>query len=494
MNIQHNDVVASFAEIAADVGDKSGALRTQDILQAQKDRIDGQLADEIVALKAAGEVSSEKYRLLLSETTALSTAISAAKAEASVAAIKEERLDLANMSPQGGERLIAQADAELYSQLRTGVKQLGSLGRPGSFNIEVPLPAIHQDVQAGKNKVVPVKAVAPAGEDQTSIEASYRTYEAALRNEFQANATVGENSLVVPTLVVDLISYLVTYERLFNKFRVYQTPGVSDLVINRLTGIKPAGIISKTGVLTGEREPISPNNVTTSDVTLRALKAAGLTRITPELIATLPADMLQSRISSYLAESIGLRFALDAVDGPVGEDNRAVGVVPYMVANAANVNLVGTAGTLNVSSIDRSTLTGLFGKIGGAYQSIVGGLTLAMHSRTFWELWSTIQDSYPMFTGMRGYDGNRLGPWEVCVDDAFKAPSVAKDPAFKNNEVPIVAGDFMRGWAIRYGGALRLNVSNEESFATDQITIRAIQHFDTQPAELPAIAALQVKS
>ena len=495
MSIYETNAVASFMDKAADVGNKDAALRTQDILQAQKDRIDGQLAEEIVALKAAGEVSSEKYRLLLSETTALSTAISAAKAEASVAAIKEERLDLANMAPQGGERLIAQADAKLYSHLRDGIEHLGSRGMKSNFDIEVPLPAIKQDVRSGKNVVVPVKAVAPQGEDETSLEASYMAYEAALRNEFTANATVGTNSLVVPTMVVDLISYLVTYERLFNKFRVYQTPGVSDLVINRLTGVGMAAIISKAGVVTGEREDVPVNNVTTSDVTLRALKAAGLTRITPELVASLPADMLQSRIASYLAESLGLRFAFDAVQGPANSDIRGVGVKPYLVANAATTNLVNNIpGTLPVANLNRQVLTSLFGKIGGAYQGIVNGLTLAMHSQTFWHLWSNIQDSDPLFTNSRGYDGSRLGPWEVCIDDAFDRPTRVNGTAFTADQVPVAAGDFMRGWAIRYGGALRLNVSNEESFTTDQITIRAIQHFDTQPAEVPAVAALQVKA
>lgn len=490
------ETVADLTDKASDVGNKGAALQAQKILQEQKDRIDSQLADEIVALKQSGEASSDAYRKLLGETTALSTAINAAKTDAQVAAIKEERLDLANLAPQGGERLIAQADAQIYSKIRGGLDE-AKKGFRSHLNFELPLPAIKQDRATGKNKVFPVKAAAPAGENETSIEASYMAYEAALRNDFRANATgSGAGNFIIPSLVVDLIGYIVKYPRLYNKFRVYQTPGVSPLTVNRITGINPAPIISTAGVPTGERQQINPNNVTTSNVTFNALKVAGLTRITPELLRTLPADMLQTQIATYLADSIGLRFARDAVNGPGGAV-RGDGVVQYLTTNKADVaggvRFVTKKGALDAGTIKRETVTSLFAAVGGAYQSIAGGLTLAMHSGTFWSVWSAIQDSYPLFSDTRSFDTPRLGPWMVCVDDEFAAKP-DEDNEFANNSVPIVAGDFMRAWGIRYGGALQLSVSYEEAFTTDQITIKAVQHFDTKPLELPAVAALQVQT
>ena len=480
MSIYETDAVASFIDKAADVGNKDAALRTQNVLQAQKDRIDGQLAAEIVAMKAAGEVSSEKYRLLLSETTALSTAISAAKAEASVAALKEERLDLAKMAPQGGESLIADADAKLYAQIREGLVTARE-GYKTQLNVELPLPVIAQDKASGKNKVAPVKAVAPKGKTQAEIEASYRAYESALRNDFSA-ASAAVTDFVIPTLVVDLIGYIVTYPRLFNKFKVYQTMGVEDLLVNRIEDIAEAKVIGTATNRGQSQTPTPDNDVMTSNVKLRALKVAAFTKLTPELVNTLPADALQTRISDYLAQSLGLKYARDAVTGDNSE-TRGNGVAAYIngtVAAGAARRVNGKNTTDVAANIDRGELTKLFAHLGGEYQSLVGGLTLATNTTTFWQLWSNIQQDYPLLSDSRNFVGHRLGPWEVCIDD--RIDDVGDD------NMPILAGDFMRAWGIRYAGALRLEVSYEDAFRTDEITVRAIQHFDTQPLELKAVA------
>ena len=478
------ETVADLTDKAADVGNKNAALQAEKVLQEQKDRIDGQLAAEILSLKQSGEASSEKYRRLLGETTALSTAIRASKTDAATASVKEERLDLLKHAPQGAERAIAQADAKIYAQLRSGLKEAEN-GYKAHLSLELPLPVIQQDELTGEVKVAPVKAAAPQGDTEASLEASYMQYEKALRNEFTATGISGDNGFVIPSLVVDLIGYIVTYPRLYNKFKVYQTTGVEDLNVNRITGIAPASVIG-TAATKGEKAPITANNVTTDSVTLRALKVAALTRITPELINTLPADMLQSRISSYLAQSLGLKFAADAISGD-GGSSAGQGVGNHFNASGAVARRVEapTGAKSDLKLVNRHEISKLFAALGGEYQSLVGGLTLATTTSVFWQLWSNLQGEHPLFTDSRGFMGTRLGPWEVCVDDAIDAPAAGKTGIF--------AGNFMRAWAIRYAGALRLNVSYEESFTSDQITIRAIQHYDTQPAELPAVAGYQFK-
>ena len=481
MSIYDADTVASLTDRAADVGNKDAALRIQGVLQRQKDRLDGQLADEIIALKDRGESTSEKYRSLLSETTALSTALNAAKVEAATGSAKEERLELAKMSPLGAERAIAAADAQLYAQIRGGL-QKASEGYKTRLNVELPLPVIAQDPRTGFNKVAPVKAVAPEGKNEAELETSYKAYEQALRNEFTAVADT--TKFVIPSLVVDLIGYIVTYPRLFNKYKVYQTMGVETLNVNRIEGIAPATVIG-TRTNAGQSVDLPNNDVTTSNVNLRALKVAGLTKVTPELVNTLPADALQTRISDYLAQSLGLRYAIDAVTG-TGGASQGRGIVHFLAATAARV-VTGKAGVVtDPTKFDRHEVTGTFAKLGGEYQSLVGGLTLATNTATFWQLWSNLQGDYPLFTDSRGYMGQRLGPWEVCVDDAI--------PALTNDAIPLLAGDFMRAFAIRYAGPLRLEVSYEEAFSTDEIVIRAIQHFDTQPIEVKAFAGYKAKT
>ena len=492
------ETVATLADKAADVGNKDAALHNQKVLQAQKDNLDGQIADEIIAMRQRGEVSSEKYQRLLAEITALSTSLNLSKVDASVAAVKEERLELANKASIGGEMLIAQADAKLYAQMRDGIRRAAN-GYKTHLNVEVPMPLIAQNSATGKNKIVPIKAEAPEGETETTLEASYMKYQQGV-SEF--NAT-GVAQFTIPSLVVDLIGYIVTYPRLYNKFKVYQTMGVEPLNVNRITGIKPATVIG-TATNSGETEDINRNDVTTSKQALRALKVAGFTTVTPELVNTLPADMLQTRIADYLAQSLGLKYAIDAARGD-GSDDEGRGVTHYLENTAAvsrtNVNGVRkvTGKTNNVAqggtNIDRREVAKLFAALGGEYQGLVGGLTLATNTELFWTIWANIQDSYPLFSDSRGFDGMKLGPWDVCVDDALKVPvNNQPDAAQANDRITLLAGNFMRAWSIRYGGTLRLNVSYEDRFGSDEITIRAIQHFDTQPSEVPAVAGYVSKT
>ena len=164
-----------------------------------------------------------------------------------------------------------------------------------------------------------------------------------------------------------------------------------------------------------------------------------------------------------------------------GNDTTGNGVAAFINAAAGASRRVDGKNTTDVAAnIDRGEVTKLFAHLGGEYQSLVSGLTLATSTTTFWQLWSNIQQEYPLFSDTRGFMGHRLGPWEVCIDDAI--PEVADDA------LPILAGDFMRAWGIRYAGPLRLEVSYEDAFRTDEITVRAIQHFDTQPLELKAVA------
>ena len=463
MNIDYN-TVAAYADKAADVGNKEQTLAAQKILQEQKDRVDGQLASEIVALKQSGETSSEKYRHLLTETTALAASLREARAQEGVARMKEERLELASLSPQGAEHAIAEVDAKFDKVFCANL-----VSRSG--HVDVPMPVISQDRRSSEIVVAAVKPSAVTDDGRVLAETSVANAE-----RYTAAATT---DFIIPTVVADLVTYWVTYPRLFNKFRAYQTMGVETLALNRITGIAMAEPVGATNNNPrGESVAIADNNPSYGHVSLRAIKVAGLTRVTPELLETLPRDMLQSIITDYLGQSLGLRFAFDAIRGN-GSITQGQGIVPFLTANTGQL-VTGKAQSSNVDNIDRKEITKLFAKLGGAYQSTVGGLTLAANTTTFWALWSNIQDSYPLFSDTRGFTANRLGPWEVCIDDAIE--DVADE------KICILAGDFMRGYAIRYGGNLRLEVSRDVEFKSDNIVIKAVQAFDTQPAEIAAFA------
>ena len=458
------DAVAGFADKAADVGDRDAALRTQEVLKAKKARIDSQLAAEIVALDKRGEASSETYRMLLSESTALNGAIGSAKVDAAQAAVKEERLELNADAAGGAEMAVAKADSQLYKQL------YHAFTRKGNHEFEVPMPVLRQDAVTGETRVIPVKA-------------TDNNLKAAAAGDFVANANAG--AFTVPTLVTDLITYIVTYPRLYNKFKMYQTVGIENVAVNRLAGINPAPVVG-TRANNGEMVDLSAVNAKQETVGLDALKVAGYTRITRELVQTLPADMLQTEISSYLAQSLGLRFATDAVSGDGGA-SAGQGVANWLGKTAGSKQLfVGKTGvSADTKTFDRNEVGGMLAKIGAAYQSIAGNVTLAGTPTTFWTLFANIHGDGPLFADSRAYEGQRLGMWDFCVDDAFAE--------IGDGNIPLVGGDFGRAWAIRYGGALRLEVSYDDAFLSDQITVKAVQHFDTQPIETPAVAGYQSK-
>ena len=474
MGIDYSNMVATLADKAADVGNRDQALAHQKVLQARKDRIDGQIAAEITALNASGEVSSGKYKALLTESMALSSSLSEARAQAKSAEIKEERLELERLAPQGAEQAIAEADAQFSHKLISAMT-LGS----GSFS--VPLPAIRQNKRTGEVDVAPVKASAPANTGETSFEASYRNAEQA---QFKATATT---DFRIPTVVVDLITDIVTYPRLVNKFRLYQTVGIENIAVNHITGINEAPVLSDStpATIRGEGKSVTRNQVSTANVGFRALKVGGTATVTPELLETFPADMMQTEIADYLAQSLGLTFARQAVSGN-GSANQAKGVVHWLDNEGTSQRVDGKGQTANAANIDRAEVTKLMAELGGEYQNTVGGLTLAANTTTFWQLWSNIQQDYPLFSDSRSYDGQRLGPWDVCVDDAFSNVG--------NNVTCIVAGNFMRAFGLRLGGALRLEVSRDARFDNDEIVIKAIQHFDTQPLETKALAGYRAKS
>lgn len=468
--IDYNDAVASFSDKASDVGNRDAELASQKLLQAQKARVDQMLANELTAMHKNGQASSEAYKNLLAETTALGRALNEAHAKASVASIKEERLELASLHGGSAEKVIAETDAKFQRRFISALNNRDGL-------IDVPMPAIAQNSKTGEIQVSAVKPKAAAQNGETSIEASLR--------QAQQITAAATSDFTIPSVVVDLLGFVVTYPRLFNKFRVYQTVGIETVNLNKIENIQPAEYMSTGTVRTGEAQDADPAVFKYGKTALRALKVGGTTSVTPELVSTLPADMLQERIASYLAESLGLRYADAAVNG-TGGSAQAKGIVHWLNNEGTAQRVDGKATTSNVANIDRAEVAKLFSRLGGAYQSIVGNLTIAANSTTFWNLWSNIQEDYPLFSDSRSYAGQMLGPWSVCVDDAL--PNVA------NDNVAILAGDFMKAWAIRYGGALRLEVSRDFRFQTDEIVIKAVQHFDTQPAETKAVVGYRGKN
>ena len=480
-------------ETAEDVGNLEDRLASLRVLHDRQRSLQHQLARELEAMNGGSRTA--RYNRLLGELSMLGRAITSTQLEVDTARLREERLDMASLLPHGAVRAIQQSDTRFYSQLKQGLDRQAQ-GYNTALTIDYDMPMVAKD-NVGRTKVYPFAAKAPDGETTADLEESYLAMRRAVDGDLLAANTSAD--FVLPTPVVDLIQYVVSYSRLYQEFNVEQTPGVNLLEVNRLTGIEPAAIIGN-ATNSGQRAAIPETVVETDSVQLRALKVAGLTTLSSDTLESLPEFMLREQIASYLGQSIALRFAESAVNGSGSSGEAAqpgppevpevkpdaYGVIPFLKANTDRLS-VGKAGVAaDFSLFDRAEAARMFGLIGGAYQRVPGRAKFACNAKSFWQLWSHLQDRKPLFADGREYDGPSLGGWPTVIDDAIPDLDTV-------GNIGLLAASWQDAYTLRLAGKLRLQVSFQHAFRKDQLTIRAIQHFDVQPRDINALAGYQVQ-
>ena len=237
-------------------------------------------------------------------------------------------------------------------------------------------------------------------------------------------------------------------------------------------------------------QPVPERRVTAELVTFTANKAGGLIRIPYEL-----EEDTFIPIGQFLARYIARQLAkledktLFLADGTAGYANQT-GIGAYCVANPAYL-LVSDAGKTKVSDITLDQLRAVRGKVNAAVlanMAATGGTSAAYYFHPSMEPMLRSFNKYPNFVIFTNENGKPMfDGWPV----RWIGVGAVNDGSAQASAFVTFFGD-LSYWYLGERGAVRVEVSKEVFFATDEIAMRALERIDVEAMAVDAMATIQL--
>jgi HK97 family phage major capsid protein len=237
--------------------------------------------------------------------------------------------------------------------------------------------------------------------------------------------------------------------------RTINTTDGATLKVPTLTAFSTAAIISEGGVI-GESDP------TTSAVQMGAYKFGALLQVSQELITDTAFD-----IERYLGDQLGTAAGI-ALGAGLASTN-AGATAPQGVMGTATTTGV-TGGTAVAGAPTVANLINLYHAVPPQYRG--DGFAWLMHSDTMSFIANLLDTTNRpiLLPSLSGDAPSTLLGKPVFIDNSIAA--------YGTGVASVWAGSMRDFYAVRFAGALRVDVSRDFAFANDLVTYRVLQRVD----------------
>ena len=240
----------------------------------------------------------------------------------------------------------------------------------------------------------------------------------------------------------------------------------------------------------GISQAVAEKRVTAELVTFTANKAGGLIRIPYELEEDtfIPLGQFLARyISRQLAKLEDKTLFLG--DGTATYANQT-GVGPYCVANPTYLVQLDNAKT-KVTDVTLDDLRNMRGKVSGAVlanMSATGQSSAAYYFHPSMEPMLRSFNKYPNFVIFTNENGKPMfDGWPV----RWIGVGAVNDGTARAGQFAAFFGD-LSFWYLGERGSVRVEISKEVFFASDELAMRALERIDVEAMAVDAVAALQL--
>jgi HK97 family phage major capsid protein len=240
----------------------------------------------------------------------------------------------------------------------------------------------------------------------------------------------------------------------------------------------------------GMSQPVGEKRVTAELVTFTANKFGGIIRIPYELETDTFVPIGQF-LARYIARQLakGEDKTLFIGDGTATYANQT-GVGPYCAANPAYLLQLAAAKT-KASDITLDDLRNMRGLVNGAVlanMAATGGTAAAYYMHPSLEPLLRSFNKYPNFVVFTNENGKPMfDGWPV----RWLGISAVNNQQAAPTQYAAFFGD-LSYWYLGERGAVRVEVSKEVFFATDELAMRALERIDVEAMAVDAMAALQL--
>lgn len=372
---------------------------------------------------------------------------------------------------------LAKANLALYDDLikvgqrgsYTNPGRLAFQGHPGELLLDPPLIAMNPEKMV--NEIIPIPAVYERG--VADAEASYRWAEIirAQRtheydqdgNRLEATTTTSNVGGSIPDLVTDIYRHMFYISPIASLCRIYQTPADNDLPVTRRTALPAVSLVAEDG-------DIDAAEAVYLTTTFKAYKFAYISQYSFEAARSVEPWQFASELAMDAGIAHGLNLANELLDG--NGTNRPQGLM-HLIDNTAGLQIANAVkSTAATSGAEIFDVNWNFAD----YVPIATALPLPydrMSPRTLVRksVWAqsiaiitTTGDQAPI---EQLFD--RMAPF--MLDD-----NVEDETAAGNIPFIVLAANTM---GLRFAGPFRMEFSSEYGWASDRLSYKFAQHFDS---------------